>query len=192
MGFSQLSGGQMVMGVIVAIIAVLIIALILALVLGVINLIINRFWPHYGRTYGAVVLTLIVAGIINFVIGKMIGTDRFWAGLVIGIIVTTLVGGAFFGMFVRREDESPLGFKRAVVPYLILAILLALLSWGLRPWQQARLAKMHEATAPAAAMSAPSAASTAPTMAAPMTTPNTAASAPAPTSSVPASGATSG
>lgn len=192
MDFSQLSGGQMAMGVIGAIIAILIVALVLALVLGVINLIINRFWPHYGRTYGAVVLTLIVAGIINYIIGKGLGADRFWAGLVIGIIVTTLVGGFFFGTFVRREDESPLGFKGAVVPYLILAILLALLSWGLRPWQQARLAKMHEAAAPAAAMSAPPAASTAPTMSAPMAAPETATSAPTPAASAPASGSTSG
>ena len=192
MDFSHLSGGQLGIGLVAGVIALLIVALILALVLGLINLVVNRFWPHYGRTYGAVILTLIIAGIINFIIGKALGADRFWAELVIGIIVTTIVGGFFFGMFVRREDESPLGFKGAVVPYLILAILLALLSWGLHPWQQARLARMHKAAAPAAAMSAPSAASTAPTMAAPMTAPKSAASAPAPTASVPASGSTSG
>jgi predicted lipid-binding transport protein (Tim44 family) len=153
MGVENLSGGALIGAIIAGIIGFLIFALIAALILAVINRIVNGYWPHYGRTYATVILVTIVAGLINYGIGKGIGVEHFWAREIIAILVTTLVGGVFMGGLVRRKDGSPLGFQRAALAYLILAIIGFLVAVGLRPLQQSMQAKM-EARAPATAATA--------------------------------------
>lgn len=169
------------------------------LILSAANRYINGFWAHYGRAIGTVVLTSIIVGIIGFIIGKAMGAQHFWAGLVIGIVLETLIGGALMNAFIKHSDGAPLGFKRAALAYLVVAIIAALVSIAMRPTLEHLRAMSPAATAPATtssvapanAMSAPSAASTAPTMVAPPATPEKAASAPTPAASAPASGSTS-
>lgn len=132
MDFSHFSAGMLIGGLIGIIIAIL----IGALVLSVVNRLVNGFWAHYGRAVATVLVVFIINAIINFIIGKVVGPDAFWALLIIGIIVETVIGGFIMNAFVRRPDGSPLGFKRAALVFLVLAILSALLTLGLRPLQE--------------------------------------------------------
>ncbi len=119
MDFSQMGAPGIIGGIIGLIIAVL----IGGLVLSVVNRLINGFWPSYGRSVATVLVTGIIAGIINFIVLKLIGTQVPWLATAISLVVQIVIGGAIMNAFVRRPDGAPLGFKRAALVYLVLAIL---------------------------------------------------------------------
>lgn len=172
--------------------SLLLVVFIYPLILSAANRYINGFWAHYGRAIGTVVLTSIIVGIIGFIIGKVMGTQHFWVGLVIGIVLETLIGGALMNAFIKHSDGAPLGFKRAALAYLVVAIIAALVGIAMHPTVERMRAMSAAATAPAATSSVAPATAPATAMSAPMTAPETAMSAPAPAVSAPASGSTSG
>ncbi len=130
MDFSQLSGSMLIGALIGLVIGILIGALILS----VVNRLVNGFWANYGRCLGTVIVVGIIVGIINYVLGLVIGAQSFWLLLVTGLVLQTLIGGAIMNAFVRRPDGSPLGFKRAALVFLILAIINLLFSVGMQHW----------------------------------------------------------
>lgn len=129
-------------GIIGGIIGIIIFVLVAAGILSLVNRIVNGFWAHYGRAVATVIVAGIINAVINWIIGKVVGVDHYWAMLIIGIIVETLVGGAIMNAFVRRPDGSPLGYQRAALVFLILAILGALLSLGMRPLAESMRASL--------------------------------------------------
>lgn len=128
MDLSQLTGPMLIGAVIGLVIAIFIGALILS----VVNRLVNGFWANYWRCLGTVVVTGIIVGIINFTVAKVVGPNMMWLLLLIGVVVQTLIGGAIMNAFVRRPDGSPLGFKRAALVFLILAIINVLFSMGMQ------------------------------------------------------------
>lgn len=160
------TGNVMKLGLQLLLFSLILIFLVYPFILSAANRLINRFWSPYWRTVGAIIVTAIVGGIVGFIVLKTTGQRDTWMTRVVSFIIMVVIGGALFKAFVHHKDGSPLSYGRAVLPYLVLAIVSVLITFAVAPWQRGVAAKMKgnlpnpAATASVAAPgSAPAAAS---------------------------------